>query len=163
MHYALYGWAIIFLLELLVRYTAHQGLRRFFTYELYPSHGGSFTPHYKNIVDTLCICATVAGIVLTEVNFSHFSIQVYEGGISFYNPSSFSDPASPGNPWTFKLLRLATVVRAGIRVFRVSEIPAVAVILRGFRGIEKVFLGIFFLMFMIFVSAVTAKELFDEG
>ena len=164
LHFVLYGWAFIFLLELEFRFVAHQGFLNFFTNVLDPEKPNR-GPNFRNIVDTVCILCTVAGIVLSEFTFSHFSLskfmdsQLLLAGVSFANPSG----DSTGLPWVFKLLRLATIVRLAIRTGAIAKIPAVAVILRGFRGPDKVLLGIVMLLLVVFFSSLTAKELFDYG
>jgi len=195
LHFALYGWAVIFLLELMVRYLGHQGAINFFTMKLYPTpenpegihlsipnpltlfkksirvqvypipnggkEGTGTRLNFRNIIDSLCILATVAGIVLTELTFS--AEQALLSGVSFFDPKG-GGTVSPGSlPWIFKLLRLATLIRLAIRIPAIAEIPAVAVILRGFRGAEKVAMGITFLILMIFFFALLGKEIFDYG
>ena len=165
LHFVLYGWALIFLLELCSRFLAHQGWANFFTNVLEREKGERLMPNFRNIVDSICILATVVGIVLTEVTLVQFSLddimgtQVLLAGVAFTNPTGDSS----GFPWVFKLLRLATLIRLGIRTGAVAQIPAVAVILRGFRGPEKVLLGIILLLLVVFFSSLMGKELFDYG
>ena len=167
LHFALYGWAFIFLLELCARFLAHQGLLNFFTDILDPEKDPTsrMLPNFMNIIDTVCILATVAGIFFTEFTLQSFSLtsfmdtQLLLAGVSFDMPSG----DDTGFPWVFKLLRLATIVRIAIRTSTVAKIPAVAIILRGFRGPEKVLFGIILLLLCVFFSSLTGKELFDYG
>jgi len=62
-----------------------------------------------------------------------------------------------------KLLRLATLIRLAIRTPNLKSIPMVAVILRGFRGSEKVAFGVIVLVVMVFFFSLLGKELFDFG
>jgi hypothetical protein len=159
LHLALYGFAIIFLLELLVRYIAHQGFIQFFTMNLYGRRPGILgNVNYSNIVDTVCILATVAGIAITE--FSASPTQILLANVSYFDPDGVT---SPGVPWIFKLLRLATLIRLAIRTPALKSIPMVAVILRGFRGAGKVLFGVTVLIIMVFFFALLGKELFDFG
>jgi len=171
LHFALYGWAFIFLLELCSRFLAHQGVLNFFTNALDPdpptkkNKNPMLKPNFRNIVDTVCILATVAGIFFTEFTFNQFSLatfmdtQLLLAGVSFNMPLG----DDTGFPWIFKLLRLATIIRIAIRTSSIAKIPAVAVILRGFKGPEKVLLGIVLLLLVVFFSSLTGKELFDYG
>jgi len=164
LHFALYGWMVIFLLELCARYLAHQGFLNFFTNILDPEDPKR-TPNFRNIVDTLCILATCTGIFFTEFTLSEFSLtsfmdtQLLLAGVSFDNPQG----DDTGFRWEWKLLRLATIIRFVIRTGAIASIPPVAVILRGFKGPEKVTLGIVMLLAVVFFSALTGKELFDHG
>ena len=166
-HFVLYGWALIFLLELCSRFLAHQGWQNFFTNELErgTENFKGLRPNFRNIVDSICILATVVGILLTEITLVQFSLNDIMGTQVLLAGVAFTDPMgdSTGFAWQFKLLRLATLVRIGIRTSAIAEIPAVAVILRGFRGIEKVLLGIVMLLLVVFISSLIGKELFDYG
>ena len=170
LHYVLYIWAVIFFLELCARYFAHQGLRNFFTTILDPEIDDKgkplVKPNWRNIIDSVCILSTVAGIVLTEFAIpSEFTTdnilksQILLAGVSFNNPQG----DGTGVPWVMKLLRLATIIRIGARIQRLARIPMVSMILRGFRGPEKVTLGLLVLTFVVVFSAITAKELLDYG
>ena len=165
LHFALYGWLLIFLLELCARYLAHQGVVNFFTNILDPEQPAK-TPNFRNIVDTICILATCAGIFITEFTLPQpfslaklMDVQLLLAGVSFSDP--FGDET--GVRWDFKLLRLATIIRLSIRTGAIAKIPVVAVILRGFRGAEKVTLGFLLLLAVVFFGALTGKELFDHG
>lgn len=158
LHLALYGFAFIFLLELVTRYIAHQGLVRFFTMVLHDPKNGKRRPNVMNIVDTVSILATVVGIVITEISFS--PNQVLLANVSYQDPLARS---GQGVPWVVKVLRLATLIRLAIRAPNLSNIPMVAVILRGFRGAEKVLFGIVVLIIMVFFFGLLGKELFDWG
>jgi len=166
-HFVLYGWALIFLLELCSRFLAHQGWLNFFTNELERGTDNfkGLRLNFRNIVDSLCILATVAGILLSEITLVRFSLDDIMGTQVLLAGVAFNDPMgdSTGFSWQLKLLRLATLIRIGIRTSAIAEIPAVAVILRGFRGVEKVLLGIFMLLLVVFISSLIGKELFDYG
>jgi hypothetical protein len=177
LHFALYGWLLIFLLELCARYLAHQGMVNFFTNNLDPPDASERDRerslldklrilNFRNIVDTFCILATCAGIFITEFRLPQpfslatiMDVQLLLAGVSFSDP--FGDET--GVRWDLKLLRLATIIRLSIRTGAIAKIPAVAVILRGFRGAEKVTLGFLMLLAVVFFGALTGKELFDHG
>jgi hypothetical protein len=140
------------------------GIKNPLAFQLYPFRLPMSTEeirlNFRNIIDSLCILATVAGIVLTEITFS--PQQVLLANVDYFNPTA------PGFrmghlPWIWKLLRLATLIRLGIRVATFAQIPVVAVILRGFRGAERVVTGLMFLILMIFFFALLGKEIFDYG
>ncbi len=158
LHLALYGFALIFLLELLTRYIAHQGFVRFFTMELYERGTGPLgNVNIRNIIDSVCILATVAGIAITEFSATN---QILLANVSYFDPDGVT---SPGMPWVLKLLRLATLIRLAIRTPALKSIPMVAVILRGFRGAGKVLFGVSVLLIMVFFFSLLGKELFDFG
>ncbi len=171
LHMIFLGWGAFFFAELVIRFIGHQGATNFFltnsTYQKkndsdMPPKGWKPTriPHVDNILDTVCILITVAGIVLTELTFGE---QVLNANISLRYTHGEPDWSilTPTGPRSLKFLRLAIVIRVAYRVIPlISSIPIVAVILRGFRGASQImFAGLLVLVF-VFFFAMFGRELF---
>jgi len=99
LHYVLLGWGGFFAMELVIRYVGHQGALNFFTaksqyVKKYPEEPvpKSFVPktipNHSNILDTVCILLTVAGIALTEFTLG---VQVLNANISLMKTSGEDD------------------------------------------------------------------------
>ena len=121
LHYILLGWAGFFTMELVIRYVGHQGAFNFFTakstyVKKFPdepvpkSFEPKTIPNIPNILDTICILTTVAGILLTEFTMG---VQVLNANISLMKASGEEDWSffTATGPRQIKFLRLAAVIR----------------------------------------------------
>jgi len=175
LHFLLLGWAGFFSMELLIRYVGHQGARNFFTAQSkspdnpVPKNFKPKTiPNIPNILDTMCILVTVAGVALTEFTLG---VQVLNANISLLKTHGEEGWMifTPSAPREIKFLRLAIVIRVAYRVIPlISSIPIVAVILRGFRGTSRIIVAFVLLCTMVFFFVLLGKELFlyygpDQG
>jgi hypothetical protein len=171
LHMIFLGWGAFFFAELVIRFIGHQGASNFFltksTYQKkndddMPPKGWEpkTIPHVDNILDSVCILITVAGIVLTELTFGE---QVLNANISLRY--THGEPGwtilTPTGPRELKFLRLAIVIRVAYRVIPlISSIPIVAVILRGFRGASQIMVAGLLVLVFVFFFAMFGRELF---
>jgi hypothetical protein len=174
LHFILLGWAGLFFIELTIRFLGHQGIVNYFTSHTKkgPDDKKDFKPktvaNVPNILDTICILSTVAGIVLTELTFG---IQVLNANISVTKTSGEEGWTvfTPTAPRTIKFLRLGVLIRVIYRLVPlVAQVPIVAVIIRGFRGTTRILLAFVLLFVMVYFFTLFGRELFlyygpDQG
>ena len=176
LHYVLYGWAFIFLIETFINWYGHQGWANFLTNRLRPVDHSKpkslpvlstifpYGVNVKNLVDALSNLATVAGILLTELSFGP---QILNGRVSYNSASTSFDNisflSSASLSWTFKFLRIAVLCRFIIRIGLLERNPWYAAVIRGLRGVDKLFLGQCVILYTIFLFAIIGKEFFDYG
>eukprot|EP00291_Cryptomonas_curvata_P011554 CAMPEP_0172178204 /NCGR_PEP_ID=MMETSP1050-20130122/15890_1 /TAXON_ID=233186 /ORGANISM="Cryptomonas curvata, Strain CCAP979/52" /LENGTH=2219 /DNA_ID=CAMNT_0012850865 /DNA_START=81 /DNA_END=6737 /DNA_ORIENTATION=+ len=181
LHYVLYGWAFVLLLETFINWFGHQGWRNYLTDKLrgvdksrqasvlksipvismFFIHG----VNVKNIVDAVANLATAAGILLTELSFG--STQILNGRVAYNTASSAFDSSSflstASLSWTFKFLRIAILCRFVVRIGLLERNPWYAAVIRGLRGVDKLLLGQSVILYTIFLFAIIGKEIFDYG